>query len=136
MAALSNYFSNAILNNLCRGTAYTFPSTLYVALTTAAPTGSSTGSTITEPSGNAYARVSVTANTSNFSAASAGSISNSAAITFPTATGSWGTVTNFAVCDASTAGNVLFYGTLGASQAITSGMTPSFASSALTLTDN
>jgi hypothetical protein len=60
---------------------------------------------------------------------------NNIAITFPTATGSWGTVTYFGIYDASTAGNLVGYGALTSSQTISSGA-PSFAVGALTVTNN
>jgi hypothetical protein len=47
--------------------------------------------------------------------------SNNAAIEFPTATGSWGTVTHVAVFDALTTGNMIAYATLTASKVIDTG---------------
>lgn len=90
--------ANVILNYHVRGTT---PSALtpYLALLTAVETPA-------EPSGNNYARVQMT--TSNFgNAASGGSIANTAAIAFPQASGSWGTVIGIAVYDASTSGNLV-----------------------------
>lgn len=108
------------------------PATVYVALCTNTVTSTSA---CTEPSGNAYARVAVTANTTNW-VLTANQIANGTIVTFPAATGTWGTVTYFQIYDASTAGNPLWYGALTASQTINSGATPSFAVSTLTVTLN
>jgi hypothetical protein len=84
-----------------------------VALYTTDPTDADTG---TEISGNAYARQSVT-----FSAPSNGATSNSAAVEFPQATGSWGTVAYLGLLDASTGGNLLYHTALDASKTIDTG---------------
>jgi hypothetical protein len=47
--------------------------------------------------------------------------SNNAAVEFPTATGTWGTVVAVGVFDALTSGNLLAYGNLTASKTIASG---------------
>jgi len=57
MAALSNYLENKLVDQLFRGQAYSFPTTLYIGLLTSAPSDSSSG---TEVSGGSYARVAVT----------------------------------------------------------------------------
>lgn len=123
---ISNYASNLILDVLFGGSTFTPPST-YVGATTVSVTNSMTGSTVTEPSGNAYARVAVTNNLTNWPAASLKAKSNGSAITFPQATGSWGTITSIFVADASSAGNVLIYTDI-TSTAITTGDTLSIAS--------
>jgi hypothetical protein len=104
-----------------------------VALFTANPSDSGGG---TEVTGGSYARVSVTNNTTNWPNASSGSKSNGTAITFPTATANWGTVTAFGIFDASSAGNLLYWGTLSASKTVDNGDTASFASSAITITED
>ena len=65
--------------------------------------------------------------------ASGGALDNTHAITFPTATASWGTVTSVAIMDSTTEddGNVLFYDNTMTDQAVGSGDTVSFAISAL-----
>ncbi len=103
-----------------------------VALFTATPSDTGGG---TEVSGNAYARVAVTNNATNWPAASAGSKANGAAITFPQATpAGWGVVTQFGIFDASTAGNLLAWGDLTASKTVDALDTVSFAIGALTIT--
>jgi len=128
------YLDNQLINEAFGGVAYTPPATLYVGLSTTAPAQGGTG--ITEPSGNGYARVAVTNNTTNFPNATNGSKSNGTTITFPASTGSWGTVGYFFVADAASAGNILAYGTLNNPQTVSSGDTLSFAVGALTITLN
>lgn len=128
---LNSYGKNTFLDGVMgSGT----PATLHFALVTAAPNDASTGSTISEPSGGSYARVAVTNNTTNFPAASSGTSRNATSITFPTATGSWGTCTHVVALDASSGGNIIFWGTLTSSKTITSGQTASFSINALSLT--
>lgn len=113
MSAISNYLENALINAVLRNTAYTSPTTVYVALYTSDPTDADTG---TEVSGGGYARQAVT-----FAAPSDGATSNTADITFPEATASWGTVTHVGIRDAATAGNLLFHAALTVSKAIAAG---------------
>lgn len=131
-AGLSNYEQNHVLDR-----AFSEYATLYICLLTAACGATDTGSTIVEPTSATYAgytRVAVTVNTTNFPAASAGSKSNGTAINFPTSTGGTGaTVTNWAVCDALTTGNLLWFGSLTTSRSITNGIQPQFAVNTLTV---
>jgi len=127
MAGFTTYLQQEILDHISGNGAYTAP-TPYVGLFTAAPSDAGGG---TEVSGGSYARVN--ANTS-FGAASGTAITNNAAITFPTATASWGTVTHFGVFDAATTGNLLYWGALSTSKAIGSGDTASFAIGELDVT--
>ena len=113
MAEMSNYLENALVNATLRNTSYTSPATVYVALYTTDPTDADTG---TEVSGNGYARQSVT-----FSAPSNGATSNSSAVEFPQATGSWGTVAYIGLRDASSSGNLLYHTALDASKTIATG---------------
>jgi len=133
----SNYLENAILDHWLGGPDYTRPATVYVALFTDSNTQTQRDAgTVTEVSGSAYARVAVTNNSTNWPAASGGSKSNGTAITFPTPTGSWGTVTAFGIYDASTAGNLLAHGDLAASQTPASGNTVSFAVGSLVVQED
>jgi hypothetical protein len=113
MAEMSNYLENALINATLRNTSYTSPATVYVGLYTSDPGEGNTG---TEVSGGSYARTAVT-----FGAPSNGVSTNSASVTFPTATGTWGTVTHIGILDASTSGNLLYYTPLDASKSIASG---------------
>lgn len=119
--SFGDYAENKILDHITGKTEFTKP-TVYVALSTADPTDD--GSGIAEPSGNGYARV--TTDGDDWDAASSGATANAAAITFPTASGSWGTITHFALFDADTDGNMLAHGDLSSSQAISTNQIPRF----------
>lgn len=125
----TTYSLNNMLNASHGKTAYPLPANLFFALSTTTPNAA--GGNVTEPAGGAYARVQVPA--TSFNVAANGSITNNTAVQFPTATGSWGTVTNVAVFDAATAGNLLFSAVI-TSQAVASGVTPSIAAGAATST--
>lgn len=129
------YLENKALDIILGGTAWTAPSTVYIALSTAAFSSSSTGSALTEVSGGGYTRVAVTNNSTNWPNASSSVKSNGTVFTFPTATGSWSTVLSFYIIDASSAGNALYGADLTASRTIATGDTASFAISSITLTE-
>lgn len=110
--SFSNYLETEILDfAFTTGTA-TRPTAWYIALYTAPPGESGGG---TEVSGGGYVRQSVT-----FSVAS-DTASNTAAVEFPTATSSYGTVSHVGVFDASSGGNLLAYSALNVSKAIDTG---------------
>ena len=113
MAEFSNYLENALINAVLRNTTYTSPATVYVSLYTSDPTDADSG---TEVSGGSYARTAVT-----MGAPSNGVSTNSADVTFPTATAGWGTVSHIGIHDASTSGNLLFHTPLDTSKTIDSG---------------
>lgn len=126
MSEFSNYLENALINAVLRNTTYTSPATVYVSLWTTDPTDAGSG---TEVSGGSYARTSVT-----FASPSGGVTSNSADVTFPQATASWGTVAYIGLNDASTSGNLLFHTPLDTSKTIDSGDIFKIASGSLTVT--
>jgi hypothetical protein len=113
MAEMSNFLENALINATLRATTYTSVATVYVSLWTSDPTDAGSG---TEVSGGSYARTAVT-----FGAPSNGVTTNSADVTFPTATGSWGTVGWIGINDAATSGNLLYHSPLDTSKTIDSG---------------
>ncbi len=110
MSEISNYLENALINVTLRGTSFTAISTPYVALFTSDPTDAGTG---TEVSGGSYARQSVT-----MGAPSNGASINSADVTFPTCTSSWGTVGWIGIYDALTSGNLLYHTPLDVAKVI------------------
>jgi hypothetical protein len=110
--SFSNYLENKVLLHVFGATAYTAPSTLYVALFTSDPGETGSG---TEVSGGSYARQTITFTVTGNQA------SNTSAVEFPTATGSWGTITYAAVYDALSSGNLLAYGALTTPKTIASG---------------
>ena len=122
MGSFSNYWENKILDHIF-GKANYNPPTIYVGLSTTDPTDD--GSGLSEPGGSGYARVQTSAG--DWSAASAGALSNANAITFGQATGNWGTATHFALFDAATAGNILTHGSLSQAKTIGSADTARFA---------
>jgi len=113
MAEISNFLEDALINATLRNTTYTSVATVYVSLWTTDPTDAGSG---TEVSGGSYARTAVT-----FGAPSNGVTTNSADVTFPTATGSWGTVGWIGINDALTTGNLLYHSPLDVSKTVTSG---------------
>ena len=123
--SLSNTFETHTLNYLFTATSVTRPTAWYVALFTSNPDEDASG---TEVSGGAYVRQSVAFTVSGNTA------SNSAAIEFPTATASYGTVTHIGVFDALSAGNLIAYAALTTSKAIDTGDVMRIPSSDLDVT--
>lgn len=140
----SNYLENKVLNLLLGGTAYSIPSTLYVGLWCSADgtlddasDGSSAGEIDT--SGTAYERVAIANDNTTWGAVTTtGSRSNAIAITFPTATATWGSanVDQFAILDATTGGNILFWSDLAVPKTVTSGDSIQFNIGDLTINEN
>jgi len=106
----SDFLENKLLDHVVGNQAYTAPTNIHVALFTVAPTDSGGG---TEVTGGSYARVQVTNNNTNFPNASSGLKQNGTAITFAQASADWGTIVAFGLFDASTSGNLLYWGWLG-----------------------
>ena len=122
MGSLSNYAELEILDHSVGEGAWTMPTT-YLALCTADPTDAGTGGSMNEVADSgSYARVALSG---KWSPAAAGAITNDVVITFPEATGSWGTITHFAIVDASAhgTGNMIWHGELTTPQAVVSGNT-------------
>ena len=113
MAELSNYLENKLLDHVLRNVSYTSPTTVYVGLYTSDPGDGNTG---TEVSGGSYARQILSVTT-----ASGGIVTSSADVTFPQATGSWGTVSHIGLLDSLTSGNLLMHTPLTTSRLIESG---------------
>jgi hypothetical protein len=126
MAEMSNFLENALINATLRNTTYTSVATVYVSLWTSDPTDAGSG---TEVSGGSYARTAVT-----FGAPSGGVTTNNADVTFPTATGSWGTVGWIGINDALTSGNLLYHTALDTAKSIDSGDIFKIASGNLSVT--
>lgn len=104
-------------------------STVYVALYTAVPSDSAAG---TEVSGSSYARQAVASAAWTRTAAS---ISNNVEVAFPTVTGSAYTVVGWAIMDAVSAGNQLYWGDT-TSTVMNVGDVARFAPSGLTITED
>ena len=130
------YQANRNLNYDLRSVPYSPPSNLYVGLSTTPIFADGTG--ITEPSSSmGYARVPVATNTTNWSVASNGTLSNNVDITFPEATNDWGTVTYVFLADAqnNSGGNVLYYEALVKSRIVQQNATLIFKAGALKFID-
>ena len=112
--SFSNYLETELLEHVFTNTAYTAPSTLYLALFTSNPAEDASGTEVTT-SGTAYARQTVTFTVSGDTA------TTDAAVEFPTATANYGTVSHVAIFDASSAGNMIAYAALTTSKAIETG---------------
>ena len=126
MAEMSNYLEQALINGTIRGTTYTAPTNVYVALYTSDPTDANTG---TEVSGGSYARTAVT-----FAAPSNGVSVSNADCTFPQCTSTWGTVGWIGIMDALTSGNLLYHTPLTTSKTIETGDIFKIASGNLSVT--
>lgn len=141
MSQMTNYLENKLVDHIFRNQTFTAPANLYVSLHTADP--GETGAN--EISGNNYSRATVASSLANWagtqsagsttaSSGTGGQTSNNGSITFATPSGSWGTVTHFAIWDASTTGNPLLYGQLTIAKTINNGDTVSFSNGTLTVT--
>jgi hypothetical protein len=113
MGSFTDYWENEILDHMFGKGNYA-PPTIHVGLSTADPLDDASG--LSEPCGNGYARAQTSA--SDWNSASGGSLENANEITFAQATGSWGTITHFALFDAATGGNMLANGALSQSNTI------------------
>lgn len=109
MAALSNTYETDVLEWLFTGTAVTRPTAWYIGLFTTDPTDAGTG---TEVSGGSYVREAATFSVTGDTA------TTTAAIEWPVATASWGTITHIGVYDALSGGNLIAHAALTASKTI------------------
>lgn len=131
--AYSNYLAKKIIDHMLRNTAYTTPGTsVYVALYSSSPTAADSGAEIQTPGTYAYARKQIT----TWDAPTAtGATQNTNLEAFTAANGgNWGTVAHVGIRDASTLGNLLFWGALDASKVVNDADTFQFAAGALDIT--
>lgn len=128
MAGLTNFAEDLVLDWLFTTGSATRPTAWYVGLFTVAPGEAGGG---TEVSGNAYAREAATFTVSGTAPTTA---SNDAAIEFPEATGSWGTIVAAGIFDAATSGNLIAFADLSTSKAIDTGDVLRFNIGALDIT--
>jgi hypothetical protein len=124
MTAMSNYLEDALLSHVLDGVSMSSPASVYVGLFTDDPTDAGSG---TEVTGGAYARVQMTGGWT-VSGTTPTQATNTAAITFPTATdGTWGTATHFGIFDASSGVELLIHGEVTVPKPIGDGDTFEFA---------
>jgi hypothetical protein len=135
-ACLEHLLQNSNVANIGDATGLRGSSTagsLYISLHTADP-GEAGDQTTNEATYTSYARVAVARNGTQWTV-SGDTGTNANAITFPACTGGSNTITYFGIGTASSgAGVLLLSGALAASLAVSSGITPSFASGELDVT--
>lgn len=115
---------NALLDHLCRSTAYTPAATVYAALLSSFTNDQS----YEELTGSGYARTPVA-----LSEASGGIATNDVAILFDEASANWPQATHVALLSAPTGGNLLYRGVLDTPVTVSSGETFRFAPGELTI---
>jgi hypothetical protein len=132
MSVLTSYLINQILSQQFRTASWTKPSALYIGLISGI-TNIKAG-TVTELSGDGYARVSCAPLDARWSAVDAdGAVNNLAAFNFPVATKQWARAPYFGFWDASTSGHLLLCKTLGTPRTVNAGQILTFEISALTV---
>jgi hypothetical protein len=143
MSAASTYLEAKVLNHVLTSTGYTAPTTRYVALfnnTSGNALANLQNGTLTDEvstaNSSAYARQAVTfaaAGTTGSGLTAVTTSATNATVTFPTAGYTWGSITHVAVMDASSAGNVLFFGAVTTAKQIDVGDTFQITSGNLTV---
>lgn len=132
----SNYLENKILDHALGTTAFTQPTNQYLALHTADPTDAASGaelSAASEANRTGYARIAV-----DFNAASSGTATGPDAVkefTNSHASSSWTQVTHFGIWDASSSGNLLYYGALTTAKTIAAGDTLRFTAGSISISE-
>lgn len=134
MAALGSLTANNLCDYFFRttnSTTWTQAPSLWVGLCTAAPASNATNECTVA---NGYGRIQVTWNVATAGAASG----PNATATYSSASGSWGTISGYIICAASTGSTgslqYLAYGSVSPTVAVTTNDTVSFAANAMTLT--
>jgi hypothetical protein len=133
MSSLTNYGERLALDITTAAVGGNTPAaTRYVALYTVAPGEEGGG---TELSGSGYVREQVIFTpASTDGGTGVTSTSNFAEVLFDAATGSWGEIVAMAIFDASTSGNIIWYGTLTTPKTVGTGDQFRFANGAIVLT--
>lgn len=115
MTAFSNYLENALLNATLRNVSFTSPAPIFISLYTTDPTDADSGN---EVNASGYARLEIGSTAGlAFTTASGGSCRNNEAWEM-TASTAWATITHFGIHDATTGGNLLYYGALTTSKVV------------------
>ena len=108
---------------------------IFIGLHTAAPDGAADTQATSEATYTSYARVAVARTAGAWTTAS-GASENTAAVTFPEATGGGDTITHFSLgAETSGATLLLYWGLLDSQLIVSSGITPEFAAGDLDLTE-
>jgi hypothetical protein len=128
-SGISQAYRKKLMDHLFKNTSLSQPSALWVGLYTTAPASSGGG---TEASYTGYARVQCD-DWDDASSADPSVVKNTSAVTFASA-GSSATAVAFGIFTASAAGDMIAYGACTGN--ISSGITPQFAASALSISMN
>lgn len=132
VGSLALYSENKVLEHVVGKNSFTMPATPFLALFTVAPTHED-GTGGTEASAGNYGRLSCPG--TNWGAAAAGAIANSAAIEFPECSGAnWGELNGFALMTLETEGEMILWGEITTPKTINIGDTAKFAIGELTVT--
>ena len=139
--AMSDYLELTLINHIFRGTAFSEPSDIFIALCSGVPVDANTGaSTVGGSQGFAatipdlmphasggtaggYTRIATGRTSSDWDAptSAGGDTENTNTITFAAAESDWGHVSGIALCDNKWGGNVLMYGALDTFRVVNSG---------------
>lgn len=119
---LSQYGLNQMANAL-------ISQTLYLALCPTLPDPSYTGSTLVEVTGTGYSRMALSP--ANWTDTGIGVRTYNSSLLF-TAGSNWGSVGYYALCTASTGGNLIGYGSLGTVSIVSSGASLLIPASSIT----
>lgn len=131
--AKSNYLERKNLDHNLGTTTFTKPTNVYIALHTAEPLDDASGAEVATGGGFSYARIVSTFD----AAATVGSLSSTTNVgalnwtNLPAVT-----ITHVAIWDASTAGNLLYYGAFTSPRTTTAGDNFSINAGQLTVTEN
>lgn len=117
----TNYLTQKYLDFLLKGTAWTPPTTLYIALFNTIPALDGTGASEVSGTSTGYARKPITS--SQWVGPSGASIEyhNSVDLEFEEPTADWGTIIGCGLYDAATEGNLFYIATLSAGKAVVVG---------------
>lgn len=118
---MSDFLANKLIDLIFRGQAYTFPSSMWHALYKSAPSNAGGGVEVGGGVGYSRAELECTltaicgtqgAASTTVSSGTGGRIANNVAVAHPAPTGAWGVCTHGGWKDASSGGNLLFWGVL------------------------
>jgi len=136
----SNYLENKLLDHALGTTAFTQPTNQYLALHTANPTDAGTASTelsnASEANRTGYSRATIDFNAASGGTATGPDGSNTIEFTNSHASSSWTEVTHFGIWDASTSGNLLYYGALTTAKTIAAGDTLRFTAGSISISED
>lgn len=129
----TSYFEDLVLDAIFGDDAASnLPSVYYIGLFTSAPDDGGGGDEVSSV-GTGYSRVMLTNNSTNWPMATSGQKVNGVKIQFPMALAPWGDITDFALFDEATDGNMLVYGEVTVPTSPDIGNAPFFAVSTLSI---